>query len=207
MKTIRLLLTLFCALWTCLGSPRSLGADAPPARRPVATRVRVEDASDRKISPNDIIVVDVFGEKDLSGEHRVQQSGIIRYPLLGSVEVAGKTPTEVAELLQKKLEADYLVDPQVNVMVKEYRTRTVSVIGKVNREGTIDLPAEQKIDILEGIARAQGFSNTANVNKIDLTRNGKTTRYKFEDLKKVIDPDKKVWLEPGDVIYVHESFF
>lgn len=171
------------------------------------TRLFAQDSDDRKIARSDIIIVEVFGEKDLSGEHRVQQSGTIKYPLLGSVDVAGKTPVQVAAILAEKLEADYLVDPQVNVMVKEYRLRTVSVIGKVNREGAIELPAEQKLDILEGIARASGFSPLANKNKIDLSRNGKTITYKFDQLIRVKDPTKKVWLEPGDVIYVHESFF
>lgn len=170
-------------------------------------RSRAEDTSERKIAASDIIVVEVFGEKDMSGEHRVQQSGTIKFPFLGNVEVAGRTPSQVAEILAEKLGADFLVDPQVNVMVKEYRLRTVSVIGKVNREGAIDLPAEQKIDILEGIARAQGFGPTANRNKIELSRNGKTTVYSFDELKKVKDPNKKIWLEPGDVIYVNESFF
>jgi polysaccharide export outer membrane protein len=166
-----------------------------------------EDQNDRKIAVSDIIIVEVFGEKELSGEHRVQQSGTITYPLLGSVEVARKTPAEVSRLLQEKLKADYLVDPQVNVMVKEYRLRTVSVIGKVNQEGAIELPAEQPMDILEAIARARGFSATANKNKIELSHHGKTTVYKFDDLKRVKDQDKKVWLEPGDVIYVHEAIF
>src|SRR5579871_4212071 len=77
------------------------------------TRVSAEDITDRKIAASDIIIVEVFGEKDLSGEHRVQQTGIIKFPLLGTVEVAGKTPTEVAAILTQKLETDYLVDPQV----------------------------------------------------------------------------------------------
>jgi protein involved in polysaccharide export with SLBB domain len=174
---------------------------------PGSGRLLADNVNDRKIAPLDIIIVEVFGERDLSGEHRVQQSGNIKYPLLGNVEVAGKTPSQVAAVLAELLEADYLVSPQVNVMVKEYRLRTVSVIGKVNREGAIDLPAEHRIDILEGIARAGGFSAVANKNRIELSRHGKTTTYKFEDLKRVQDPNKKVWLEPGDVIYVHESFF
>ena len=169
--------------------------------------VRAQESDDRTIAPFDIIIIEVYGEKDLSGEHRVQQSGTIKYPLLGNIAVGGQTPSQVAAQLTEKLEADYLVDPQVNVMVKEYRSRTVSVIGKVNKEGAIDLPPEQKIDLLEGIARAQGFSPLANKNKIELSRNGKTTTYKFDDLKKVKETQKKVWLEPGDVIYVHESFF
>jgi polysaccharide biosynthesis/export protein len=166
-----------------------------------------EDTPDRKIASSDIIVVEVFGEKDLSGEHRVQQSGTIKFPLLGSVEVAGKTPSAVAAMLTQLLEADFLVDPQVNVMVKEYRLRSVSVIGKVNREGAVELPAEQKIDILEAIARASGFTSVANKNKIELSRNGKTFTFKFDELKQIRNPEKKIWLEPGDVIYVHESFF
>ena len=172
-----------------------------------APRARAQDATERKIAPSDIIVVEVFGEKEMSGEHRVQQSGTIKFPFLGNVEVSGRTPSQVAEILAEKLGADYLVDPQVNVMVKEYRLRTVSVIGKVNKEGAVELPSELKIDILEGIARAGGFSPTANRNKIELSRNGKTTSYSFDQLTKVKDPDKKIWLEPGDVIDVKESFF
>ncbi|MHC1766573.1 MAG: polysaccharide biosynthesis/export family protein [Verrucomicrobiia bacterium] len=170
-------------------------------------RLSAAEVNDRKIAPSDIIIVEVFGEKELSGEHRVQQSGTIKFPLLGTVEVAGKTPVQVADVLTQLLEADYLVDPQVNVMVREYQLRTVSIIGCVNKEGAIELPAEQKLDILEGIARAGGFSQVANKNKIDLSRSGKTIRYQFDDLIKVRDPKKKVWLEPGDVVYVHERFF
>src|SRR5947208_11879518 len=66
-----------------------------------------DDTYDRKIVSSDIIIVEVFGEKDLSGEHGVQQSGTIKYPLLGSLEVAGKTPAEVGQALQAKLAADY----------------------------------------------------------------------------------------------------
>jgi polysaccharide export outer membrane protein len=210
-----------CALgWANSGSPSLSAADANssrPASKQVAadetdrslgkSRGALGDDSDRSIQSGDIIIVDVFGEKDLSGEHRVQKGGTIKYPLLGSVDVAGKTPSQVADMLQHKLEADYLVAPQVNVMVKEYRSRTVSVIGKVNKEGAVDLPAEQRIDIVEGIARAGGFQPTANKNRIELSRNGKTTTYKFDELKKETNPDKKIWLEPGDVIFVRESFF
>jgi protein involved in polysaccharide export with SLBB domain len=83
----------------------------------------------------------------------------------------------------------------------------VSVIGKVNRGGAIELPGEHKIDILEAIARAGDFHPQANKSRIQLNRAGKTTFYRFDDLVKVKDARKKVWVEPGDVIYVHESFW
>ena len=162
---------------------------------------------DHKIAPLDIIMIDVVGEKDLSKELRVSSSGTITFPFLGNLEVKGKTPAEVENLIKGKLGQDYLVDPQVIVTVKEYRSRTVSVIGQVNKPGVIALPAEQKMGILEAIAQAGDLAKSANKNRIEVSRKGKTQKFTLDDLKKDTSPDKKFWLEPGDVIYVHESFF
>src|SRR5213592_229189 len=162
---------------------------------------------DRKIAPLDILTVDVVGEKDLSKELRVSTSGTITFPFLGSIEVKGKTPAEVENLIKEKLGKDYLVDPQVIITVKEYRSRTVLVIGQVNKPGLIALPAEQKLGILEAIGQAGDLAKSANKNRIEVSRKGKTQKFTLDDLKKDTNPEKKFWLEPGDVIYVHESFF
>jgi len=162
---------------------------------------------DHKIAPLDIINIDVVGEKDLTKELRVSSSGTITFPFLGSIGVKGKTPAEVEDLLKEKLGKDYLVDPQVIVTVKEYRSRTVSVIGQVNKPGVIALPGEQKIGILEAIASAGDLTRSANKNRIEVSRKGKTYKFTLDDLKKESNPEKKFWLEPGDVIYIHESFF
>jgi polysaccharide export outer membrane protein len=162
---------------------------------------------DHKIAPLDVLTIDVVGEKDLSRELRVSSNGTVTFPYLGSVEVKGKTPAEVEDLLKEKLGKDYLVDPQVIVTVKEYRSRTVSVIGQVNKPGVIALPSEQKVEILEAIAQAGDLTKAANKNRIELNRKGKTYRFTLDDLKKESRAEKKFWLEPGDVIYVHESFF
>jgi len=176
----------------------------------IALDARTDDAveGDHKIAPLDIINIDVVGEKDLSKENlRVSSSGTITFPFLGSVEVKGKTPAEVEHLLKEKLGEDYLVNPQVIVTVKEYRSRTVSVIGQVNKPGNIALPAEQRMGILEAIAQAGDLAKSANKNRIEVSRNGKTQKFTLDDLKKDTNPEKKFWLEPGDVVYVHESFF
>jgi len=162
---------------------------------------------DHKIAPLDIINIDVVGEKDLTKELRVSSSGTITFPFLGSIEVKGKTPAEVEDLLKEKLGKDYLVDPQVIVTVKEYRARTVTVMGQVNKPGVIALPAEQKVEILEAIAQAGDLSKGAKKNRIEVNRKGKTFKFTLDDLKKESDPEKKFWLEPGDVIYVYEAFF
>jgi len=177
--------------------------------RAAETQAPVETVEvDRKIAALDIIVVDVVGEKDLTNkEFRVSSSGTITYPFLGSLEVKGKTPAELETMIRDQLGKDYIVDPQVIVTVKEYRTRTVSVIGQVNKPGVITLPAEQKIDILVAIAQAGDLTKVANKNRIEVSRKGKLLKFTLDDLKKQTDPEKKFWLEPGDVIFVHESFF
>src|SRR5262245_44646743 len=130
----------------------------------LALEARTEDAAeaDHKIAPLDVINIDVVGEKDLSNESlRVSCSGSITFTCLGSVEVKGKTPAEVENLLKEKLGEDFLVNPQVIVTVKEYRSRTVSVIGQVNKPGNIALPAEQRMGILEAIAQAGDLAKSA----------------------------------------------
>lgn len=167
-----------------------------------------EDEADRKIAPADTLIIDVLNEKGLSVERRVEQGGTINYPLLKIVIVAGKTTRDVAVEITERLGKEFLVDPQVSVNVKEYSSRTVSVLGEVvGKTGAIKLPGERQMDILEAITEAGGFTQNAKKNGIELWRKGKRQIFKMEELLKVSDPRKKVWLEPGDVIYVPEKFW
>src|SRR5687768_4998182 len=141
-----------------------------------AFRAFAQARSDYRIAPNDIIVIDVFGEKDLSKEFRVSGTGTINYYFLGEVPVAGKTTSEVRETLIEQLNRDYLVDPQVTVDVKEYRVREVFVNGQVNKPGAIPLTGEQELNILGALSRAGGFTPRASENKIKFTRPGHRER-------------------------------
>lgn len=161
--------------------------------------------TDHRLAPLEIILVDVFGEKDLSKEVRVQASGRISFPLLGDVDVAGKTTTEVEKLLKELLGKDYLVDPQVMVAVKDYRQRYVNVIGQVVKPGAIPLPGEEKWTILDAIGQAGGLTRMANPNRIEFSRQGQVQTFSLDQLKKISDPAKKIFLEPGDTISVRES--
>lgn len=159
--------------------------------------------SDYKIAPNDIIVIDVLGEKDLSKEFRVSATGTINYYFLGEVTVAGKTTSEVRETLTEQLNRDYLVDPQVAVDVKEYRVREVFVNGQVNKPGAIPLTGEQELNILGALSRAGGFTPRASENKIKFTRPGQKERtFTFDQLK---DPRNNIVLLPGDIIEVGDK--
>ena len=178
-----------------------------------AQQSKEKPETDRKIESLDMLMVHVFGETEFSGpdnsglELRVSSAGDISLYLLGSVKVQGKTPAEAEEYIRTLLMKDYIRNPHVLVQVKSYRTSNVTVMGQVSKPGLITLPAEQRIDILAGIAQAGGFTKFAKTSKIELTRNGKTSNFDLNDLKKVIDSNKKIWLEANDLVYVHESAF
>jgi polysaccharide export outer membrane protein len=168
------------------------GSDSPQAMAQVR--------SDYQIAPNDIIIVDVFGEKDLSREFRVSATGTINYYFLGEVKVSGKTTAEVRELLTEELNRDYLVEPQIAVDVKEYRVREVFVNGAVNKPGAIVLTGEQELTVLGAIMRAGGFTPRANENKIKFTRPG--TKERTLSMDQLKDPRINIPLVPGDIIEV-----
>jgi polysaccharide export outer membrane protein len=168
-----------------------------------------EGSEDYRLSPSDVIVVTVFQEKDLSGEFRVSGSGEITFPLLVTVKVAGLTPAEVEKVIRDRLKnEDFMVDPQVTVAVKEYRKRTVAVFGKVNRQGLVELPAEQPMTIIEAITAAGGLMPIAKEGGIQVTRKGVEKPFVFDlkELRKITDPKKMFYLQPNDTIEVKERF-
>ena len=165
-----------------------------------------QGSADRVIVPQDILSIDVFNEKELTKEQlRVSNTGEISFPLLKTVPVAGKTPSQVEKLMQNLLGKDYLVDPHVTVMIKTYRIRTVAVLGAVMKPGSIELPGEEKYTIVQAIARAEGPTNKANQRKIEFTHDGKTKTYNMKELKATTDPAKIIYVEPGDIITVPET--
>lgn len=159
-----------------------------------------------KIQPTDILIIEVVNEPQLGPkEFRVSATGELSYPYIGALKVLDKTPAAVQAELKQLLEADYLVNAQVIVQVKEFRKRLISVLGQVNRPGPVEIPAERKMTVVEAITYAGGLTRLARSSDIQLIRAGRPEpmRFSIEELTK--NPDKAVSVEPGDVIYVPES--
>ena len=128
----------------------------------------VDSSFSSTLGPGDVFEVKVFQEKDLSGVYRVSSAGKINFPLIGYVDVAGLTPSEVANKLAALLEKDYLRNPQVDVFVKEYNSKKISVFGQVAKPGTF--PYEEGMSVVEAISRAGGFTSMARTNDTTVTR-------------------------------------
>jgi len=161
-----------------------------------------------KLRPMDLIKVQVFQEPDLDRELRVSQDHTIVIPLVGVVDIRDRTVRDTELLITKLYEQDYLVNPQINITVAEYAPRTVNVLGAVNTPGSVVMPPEKEIGLLDAIARSGGFSRLANRNKVSLTRtlpDGQTVNYIVNADQMVAgDTGNRSMIQDGDIIFVPE---
>jgi polysaccharide export outer membrane protein len=119
----------------------------------------------------DVIQVKVYQEEDLTSVSRIGKDGTITMPLLGSVKVVSNTLEQATILVRDLLAKDYLVDPQVTLLVTEYAKRRFTVLGQVQRPGTYDMPADEGVSLLQALATAGGYTRIANAHKITIQRN------------------------------------
>ncbi len=111
------------------------------------------------LGPDDIIRLTVHNQSQLNTELTVTREGTIFPPLVGETRVAGMTPRQVAILLTEKLGHEFLVDPQVDVEVKEFRSQWVMVTGQAQRLGRITLRGGTRLK--EVLSEAGGFNQYA----------------------------------------------
>lgn len=168
----------------------------------------VAESTDYVMQPSDLIRVMVFQEPDLMREVRITQEYTITLPLIGTIDLRNKTVRQAEEIIRSLYDKDYLVNPQINLTVLEYTQRTVKVLGAVNQPGAIVFPPEQKMGLLEAIARAGGFSRIAERRKVRLSRtlaDGKSENYIINTDEMIQGASAEQWLlTKGDVIFVPE---
>lgn len=168
-------------------------------------------ADEYRIDTSDVLLITVYEQPDLTTKAMVNSKGEITFPLLGVVQIKGLTVDEVQNKLKELLEKDYLVDPQVNVFIEQYRSEKVFVMGFVNNPGEYELSKDRPTTVLEAITMAGGFREGAaqNGTKIIRIENSEevTIPVKIADITKKGDKNKDVPVKAGDIIVVPESFF
>jgi polysaccharide biosynthesis/export protein len=130
----------------------------------------------------------------------VDQRGNLHFPYAGTVAVAGLRTDQIQERLTNAL-SKYLVKPQVTVRMASYRSREVYVDGEVRTPGALSI-TDMPINFYDAIARAGGFSDTANQSDVTLVRNGASTRINVPQmLAQGVNPSK-LYLKAGDLLRV-----
>jgi len=163
---------------------------------------------DYVLQPSDLLKVQVFQEEDLNCEVRVSQECSINLSLIGTVNLTGKTVRQAEDFIRGLYERDYLVHPQVHLLVEEYAPRNVFVLGSVTTPGVVLFPREQGLTLLDAISRAGSFNRLADRKHVTLKRTNAdgtsdTRTINAEDLSK--GDTTETWpLQPNDVITVPE---
>lgn len=160
------------------------------------------------LKPSDVISVEVYQENDLRKDVRVEGDGSVALALIGKVKVAGMTVSEAQSLITDLYNRDYLVDPQVSVLVVQFSPRVIHVLGSVNSPGIVEIPPDRDLTLTEAIAGVRGVSRLGNPKSITIKRLGEDGRARQMEVnfsKIVTDPNAKdVVLQEGDTIWVPE---
>jgi polysaccharide biosynthesis/export protein len=123
---------------------------------------------DYRISPNDLIEVEIFEMENLKRTVRVNAAGAISLPLVGQIVIGGLTPQEVEQLIASRYSEKYLQNPQVSIFIKEFTSDRITIEGAVARPGIF--PLTGRLTLLRALAMAGGFGPIADTSKVMVYR-------------------------------------
>jgi polysaccharide biosynthesis/export protein len=194
------------AVQTSLTFALALSLASCAAERPYVWAEQARDASDwdsrGRIRTGDRIYVLVRGHAQLSGEFEVRADGSYVQPIVGTISVAGKTPTEAATAISKRL-SGVLERPEVSVAALAPRAPTISVLGQVTEPGRFEISRDE--GVLSAIARAKGLTIFADRDAIYVLRKEPRTtriRFRYGDLTAGQKRSFDFRLRDGDVVVV-----
>jgi polysaccharide biosynthesis/export protein len=180
-----------------------LATTAPsPARVPSAEDVSLDPSF--RIGADDVLMVNVWREPEVSQTVTVRPDGKISLPLIGEVVADGFTPKQLEVTIRHEL-SNYLSLPEVTVIVHEVKSQRVVVAGQVAKPGSY--PLQTRMTVLDAIAQAGGPLEFAKVKSIYVLRigpDGRPIRLRF-NYKEVIKGRKlgqNVNLESHDTLVV-----
>jgi polysaccharide export outer membrane protein len=160
------------------------------------------------VGNGDLIEVNVYNHPELSKQMRVRPDGWISLPLAGEVLAAGYTPGNLSRVIREKL-LDYLKDPKVSVIVMDYASKKVLVLGEVKKPGQYQY--EGAMTAFDAIGAAGGYEKHAELKSILIVHNAysKTPKFELANLYRAIHDGSlagNVGLVPGDIVYVPQNF-
>ena len=170
--------------------------------------------SEYKLGTGDLIEVSVFGVKDYNYDLRVNSRGQVTLPLLGLVQAADLSPSELEQELKTRFENGYIKNAQISVFVKEYRSQPVFVLGAVRQPGQYQMI--HQLNLVDVISMAGGLVMEKAADHALVQRRGSTltaggsvagpdvTKVDLNALLQEGDLGLNVPIQGGDVIHVPE---
>ena len=161
------------------------------------------------LESGDVIEVDVWRNQDLSRILTIRPDGRISLPLAGEIKAAGLSPEKLSQVIASRLQDNYILDPQVTVIVNEVGSKQILVLGEVKNPGIYKI--SKRLTALEAIGKSGGYAKYSYLENTVIIRNpyDKVPHIFTADLKSVLKEGKvrnDVVLQPGDIVYVPRTF-
>jgi polysaccharide export outer membrane protein len=159
------------------------------------------ETPDYVLGAGDLVRIGVFGYPDMTADVRVDEAGSIRYALVGTLAVAGRSTREVETTLAQRLtDGGFIRSPQVSVLITEYLSRKVAVMGEVSKPGQYALTQRSKA--LDLLAEAGGVVTGVSADTATLLRaDGSKVDIDLFELFHG-NPQANPAISPGDTLYV-----
>jgi len=158
------------------------------------------------VGAGDILSLTVYGRPDMSGDLTVRGDGSIFIPLIGDVNVAKKSASEIQSILTKRFQG-FIKNASVGVYLKESKSAMFSVLGAVRKPGRFQW--ERPMSVYEAIAFANGFENSSVTSRAFIIRDDKKIPINLDYLMSPSKPVEALDVIPGDVVVVpsHNELF
>jgi polysaccharide export outer membrane protein len=161
---------------------------------------KAADEANYMLGSGDVLKITVYNNPDLSLETRITETGTISFPLLGEVIVGGMTALTAEQKLSWQLESRKLVKKaQINIMVLQFQSKMVSVLGSVYKPGRY--PLDRSMNLAEVLALAGGVPLDGSDMITVINQLGRI-EYDFRNLVKKGDDSQNINLVGGEIIYV-----
>lgn len=163
-------------------------------------------AKEYLVGPGDVIHITVYDNDDLTTRVMVNGDGNIIMPLLGAVKVTELSIPEITQKITRLLADGYLINPQVNVFIEEYRSKKVVILGRIKNPGLIELSGS--ITLLELISKAGGLADDAGDTATIKRSSASGSDVVLVDLVALIekgDISKNVQILDGDTVNISKA--
>ena len=198
MKTINSKSMLLTNAWRIAGFfILSLGFIAPAS---------AQEAPDEPyyVQAGDILEVSVWKEEDLQKEVLVRPDGRISFPLIGDINVAGRTIDQLRLEITDRL-VKFIPDLTVTVTIQSINGNRIYVIGKVNSPGSFVV--NPRVDVMQALSLAGGTTAFAALDDIIILRresdgSQRAISFKYKDVARGRSLDQNVILHSGDIVVV-----
>jgi len=183
-----------------VATPAVLAAASAPSFTPVDT-----EATRYTLGPDDVVAIQIQRHPEFSGTFPVNLEGKIQMQFAGDIDVTGLTKKELADKIAK-LVSNYVINPEVDVTILEYRSKYYLVIGEVGRPGKYYMRSETTT-VKDAIVEAGLPMVSAAMRKCSLitpAKNGKvkTKKVNIYDILYGGNLNKNIEMRPGDTLYV-----